>query len=274
MTEQNSIGKRFHRFLLQLSLLSTTMLFLYSCDSAPSSREGKLEVWLHDAPTDLDEVQIYVERVEIGKQGEGWVILGEPKKHFDLLRLTNGNYEILGADLLEPGRYHQLRLIVSGQESYVVEGGEERTLFIPSGEQTGVKLPIDIEITEDSHYVLLLDFDAERSLVRPGSGGQPADFLLKPVIRTTHLAEAGHISGVVSPAGSRAVVYAISGQDTLSTTYADLESGEFVLFGLKEGVVQVSVQPREEAYRESLLDDVTVKPGETTDLGLIELEEK
>lgn len=51
-------------------IFSLTLLLVWGCDSAPSTQGGKLEVWLHDAPTDLDEVQIYVERVEIGKQGE------------------------------------------------------------------------------------------------------------------------------------------------------------------------------------------------------------
>jgi len=263
-------GRRVQSLLFLPLLLISAFLWMTGCnsDDAPSVG-GQIEIWLHDAPADFEEVQIYVERVEIGKRGGGWTVLGEPDQHFDLLRLTNGSYEILGKGQIEEGDYHQLRLILSADDNYIMKSGERRTLFVPSGAQSGLKLNIDAEISDDSHYVLLLDFDVERSIVQPGSGGNPADYILKPVIRTTWLEEAGHIGGVITPPESRAAVFAISGQDTLSTTYADLDTGEFTLFGLREGDYQVAVHPREAGFADIVMDGISVIPGETQDLGEI-----
>lgn len=265
-------GRRVQSLLFLPLLLICASLFVTGCNSGDApSVGGQLEIWLHDAPADFEEVQIYVERVEIGKRGGGWTVLGEPGQHFDLLRLTNGSYEILGKGQIEEGDYHQLRLILSADDNYIMESGERRTLFVPSGAQSGLKLNIDANISDDSHYVLLLDFDVERSIVQPGSGGNPADYILKPVIRTTWLEEAGHISGVITPPESRAAVFAISGQDTLSTTYADVETGEFTLFGLREGDYQVAVNSREVGFADIVMDGISVTPGETQDLGVIQV---
>lgn len=251
-------------------------MFSYGCDTTSDLEDtgpGTLTIWMHDEPADFEEVQIYVERVEVNRQSdaeEGWIVVGEPERHFDLLKLTNGAYEVLGSEELEPGTYSQIRLIVSREDNFVVEDGEQKTLFVPSGTETGVKLNIHAEIREGIEYTLLLDFDADRSVVKPGQSEQPGDYLLRPLIRAINVAESGNIGGTVSPAEARPAVYAISGKDTLST-FADVESGKFLLFGLEEGSYTVSVNPREEGYETENIADVDVTLGETNDLGEIEL---
>ncbi|MEX2574663.1 MAG: DUF4382 domain-containing protein [Balneolaceae bacterium] len=258
------------------AILMAVVLISYGCDTSDNGETsyGAMEVWLHDDPADFEEVQIFIERIEINREedSEGWITIGEPQQHFDLLELTNGAYEVLGSEQLEAGTYSQIRLIVSREDNYVVENGEQKTLFVPGGSETGVKLNVHAEITEGIDYKLLLDFDADRSIVTPGQSGQPADYLLKPVIRATSLAESGHIEGVISPAEARPAVYAISDSDTLSTTFADEETGAFLLFGLDEGSYTVSVEPREEGFGTRDIEDAVVTAGETNDLGDIDLE--
>ncbi|WP_069130151.1 sigma-70 family RNA polymerase sigma factor [Rhodohalobacter halophilus] len=128
------------------------------------------------------------------------------------------------------------------------------------------------EINEGIVYTLLLDFDALRSVHKTGQS--PAiDYILKPVIRASNEALTGNIEGVVNPVEARAAVFAIAGEDTLSSTYADEESGYFMLVGLEEGSYNVSVNPREEGYEETIIEDVSVTVGESTDLETVELNE-
>src|SRR5690625_2934165 len=125
-------GRRVQSLLFLPLLLISAFLFVTGCNSGDNpSVGGQIEIWLHDAPADFEEVQIYVERVEIGKRGGGWTVLGEPDQHFDLLRLTNGSYEILGKGQIEEGDYHQLRVMLSAEDKYIMTRGEGRRLFVP-----------------------------------------------------------------------------------------------------------------------------------------------
>jgi len=244
-----------------------------STDSTPGM--GTLEVKLHDAPADYEEVNVFIERVEVNNSEDdesGWQVVSEPNQQFNLLELTNGVFETIGEVELEEGFYPQIRLILSRDDNNVVIDGETHDLFIPSGAQTGVKLNVDAEINEGIVYTLLLDFDALRSVHKTGQS--PAiDYILRPVIRASNEALTGNIEGVVEPVESRAAVFAIAGEDTLSSTYADEESGYFILVGLEEDTYSVSVNPREEGYEETIIEDVSVTVGESTDLETIELNE-
>ena len=258
-------------------ILALGMLIFIGCDSAMDSTSstgtGTLEVMLHDAPADFDEVNIFIERVEVNNTtgDTGWEVISEPMESFDLLELTNGVFEMIGSAELEAGLYPQIRLVVSRDANTVVIDGVEHGLFVPSGAETGVKLNVNAEIEEGITYTLLLDFDALRSVVKTGQAQNPG-FLLKPVIRATNQAITGNIGGVIEPFDARAVVYAIAGEDTLSTTFADEENGEFLLVGLEGGSYNVSVEAREEGLTPAMFTDVEVEVGETTELGTIELE--
>ncbi|HMB98298.1 MAG TPA: DUF4382 domain-containing protein [Balneolaceae bacterium] len=243
------------------------IVFTVGCSTNSDSGTGTLEVKLHDAPVAFDEVNIFVERIEINKEDseEGWIVVSEPNQSYNILELVNGEFEVLGITDLETGFYQQFRLIVSRDNNSVVIDGETHDLFIPSGAQTGVKLNINAEIEEDIRYVLLLDFDAKRSVVEAGQAA-PLSFLLKPVIRATNEAITGNISGTVTPVDAQPAVYAIVGNDTLSTTFADEVTGEFKLIGLEEGTYTVSVEPQEGDYAEETIDGVEVLVGETTEL--------
>jgi len=157
---------------------------------------------------------------------------------------------------------------ILNDENSVVIAGETFAMQVPSGEQTGLKLNINAEIQAGITYTLLLDFDAYRSVVQKGVMNQ---FLLKPVIRATNEAITGNISGTISQAEARAAVYAIQESDTLSTTFADTTSGEFMLVGLESGSYTVSVEPREDGFEATSITDVSVNVGESSSVGEIEL---
>ncbi len=270
-TVMNTLNSIFNKTLAVILAIGMVAFAGCSIDSTPGM--GTLEVKLHDAPADFDEVNIFIERVEVNNttnEEEGWQVISEPNQQYNLLELTNGVFEVIGETELEEGFYPQIRLILSRDNNNVVVDGEVHDLFIPSGAQTGVKLNVDAEIEEGFTYTLLLDFDALRSVHKTGQS-PVLDYILKPVIRATNEAVTGNIGGVVNPIEARAAVFAIAGEDTLSSTYANEESGEFLLVGLEDGTYDVSVEPREDGFGSEYLEDVEVTVGETTDLETIEL---
>ncbi len=256
-------------------LLGFSVLFV-SCDNGNNADAdmGTMEVKLHDAPADYEEVNVFVESVEVNnsESDDGWIEISSPEQSYNLLELTNGAYEVLGSAELEAGSYEQIRLILSSEGHSVVIDGDPHEMFVPGDEQTGVKINVDAEIEPDFTYTLLLDFDAARSVVERGEAGSQ-EYLLKPVIKATNEAITGNIAGTVEPTDSNPYVYAIAGEDTLSSTKADTENGEFTLIGLEEGSYDVSVDPTDESYESETVNDVEVTVGETNELDPITLPE-
>ncbi|MCW9709098.1 DUF4382 domain-containing protein [Fodinibius salsisoli] len=258
-------------------------VFFTGCDDNGTGSDGSMgtmTVEMTDAPIDsADAVNVFIERVEVqaqdseGEEGE-WIVLSEPQQSYNLLELVNGATEVIGTKELEPGIYEQIRLILSTNGHSVVVDGTEHSMMVPSGAQTGIKLNINAEIQSDIEYVLLLDFDASRSVVAAGQPGNAQKYLLKPVIKASEKAITGNIEGVVNPADAQPVVYAIAGSDTLASTIADTTSGDFRLIGLEEGSYDVSVNPRVDSYQSATVEDVTVQTGKTKDIGTVELNQQ
>lgn len=248
-------------------------LMITGCDSSGSDTEtGTLRVLMTDAPAEYESVNIDVEVVRVHRSTaaepdeEGWIdIMNEPQE-LDLLSLVNGNVALLGELDLEPGVYHQMRLVL-GDENELVIDGETISLDTPSAQQSGLKLNIDSEITEGGLFSLLLDFDASRSIVQAGN---PGKYILKPVIRTVSLEATGSISGDIIPVEAQPWVYAIAGTDTLAGTRAN-EAGDFLLIGLPSGTYQVSVEPSTDQYEHEVTSNVDVVPDATTELDPIDI---
>jgi hypothetical protein len=232
-----------------------------------------MTVEMTDAPIDsADAVNVFIERVEVNRQGnsDGWVTLNEPQQEYDLLELTNGATTVIGSAELDAGTYPQIRLILSEDKHSVEVDGNIHEMFVPSGAQTGIKLDINAEIEEDIEYVLLLDFDASRSVVKAGQNDQ-RPYILKPVIKAKEKAITGNIEGTVNPAEAEPVVYAIANSDTLASTVADTSDGYFKLIGLEEGTYDVSVNPRNDNFSDETVSDVDVTVEETNDIGTVDL---
>lgn len=269
MTHQRILGI-IGAFVLSLSVI------LVGCDGSgtgTSGETGTMEVQLHDAPNNYEEVNVFIERVEVNNADTdtGWVEISSPQQSYDLLELTNGATEVLGSKELPAGTYEQIRLILSSDGHSVVVDGQEHSMFVPSGAQTGIKLNVNAEIQPDITYTLLLDFDASRSVVERGNEQSGVEYLLKPVISASNKAETGNIAGVVNPADAEPFVYAIAGSDTLSSTKADTADGSFKLIGLEDGTYTVSVDPTNDNYQSKDTTGVDVTVGDTNDIGTIEL---
>lgn len=259
---------------LPFALFFAASVFIVGCGTGSNGGSGSMTVEMTDAPIDsADAVNVFIERVEVNREGssEGWITLNEPQQEYDLLELTNGATTVIGSSELETGTYQQIRLILSQGGHSVEIDGKVYDMMVPSGAETGVKLNINAEIKEGIEYVLLLDFDASRSVVAAGQPGNAVKYLLKPVIKAKEKAITGSIEGTVNPADAEPVVYAIADNDTLASTVADTSDGYFRLIGLEEGSYNVSVDPRNDSYQSASLEDVSVTVGETNDVGTVEL---
>ena len=97
------------------------------------------------------------------------------------------------------GEYSELRLLVNTEQSFLTLQSEpdvQRSLAVPSGEQSGLKLKGDFVVAADSTTGFTVDFDVRKSIVNP-QGQSLADYLLKPSLRLVNNLEVGAISGEV-----------------------------------------------------------------------------
>lgn len=254
-----------------LGLLFVSALFIIGCSdtTSPESGKGELKITMIDAPAGYESVNIVVTKVEVHKadvdSSSGWVTINNNIATYDLLTLRNGASAILGNNSLDAGNYTQIRLII-GEGSNVVVDGVSYPLEIPSGSQSGFKLNHQFQIESGLLYELLLDFDAQHSIVLTGNG----QYKLKPVIRVIPMVLSGTISGSINPIITLASVSAISGTDTVST-FAEIFNGSFKLMGLLHGTYDVKVKSNIAFYNDTTIVNVVVLANQNTDLGIINL---
>lgn len=208
-------------------------------DSAAGS--GTLRLALTDAPScGYDAVNVTVTKVRVHQNSSasdadaGWSeIVLNPARRVDLLGLTNGVLMELGQIPLPTGKYTQMRLVLADNSatqplanSVLPTGGREVALKTPSGQQSGVKTNINIDIAENKMADFVLDFDACKSVVQAGASGQ---YLLKPVVAVIPRYVSG-VQGYVDPAlgaGATRVSLQVNGTVVKATTPDS--TGKFLL---------------------------------------------
>jgi len=120
-----------------------------------------------------------------------------PNRTYNLLKLVNGVTEAIGSNEFDAGEYNQIRLIIGDtpelknnllgdphpEANYVIlkDGNDTiESLKIPSGLQTGIKLVHPFSVGTGVIHELVLDFDADRSVVKAGNSEK---YILKPTIK-------------------------------------------------------------------------------------------
>lgn len=240
-------------------------LFAGCTDDNPSTSngEGTMQVSMVDAPASgYDSIVVVVTEVSVhsNASSESWITLSNETKTYNLLSLVNGTEALLGETKLAAGTYSQLRLTL-GDSSWVYAGGVKIALKIPSNE---IKLNIHAQIQANVTYKMVLDFDANRSLITTASG-----LAMKPVIKVLTTASTGFISGSVN---TKASVYAYGNGDTVSTVTGTNNS--FKLMYVPSGTYTVSVISANGMYYDSTFVNVNVAGGQTTNVGTISLRSK
>ena len=257
--------KLYYLFFLLFSLS------LFSCDKENKNGNAKLEVRLVDAPAEYDAVYIDVREIRIhtsetaADEDQGWTTLPTNQGIYNLLELTNGVDALLASDELPAGKVSQIRLIL-GENNTLVENGETYTLKTPSAQQSGLKLKINTTLEADLKYVIMLDFDAARSIVKAGNSGK---YNLKPVIRTFVESDGGSIKGCTSPTTIQSLVTVSQNGVFVASAYTN--DGCFLIKGLPAGTYQVKVEPPL-AYSPVTISDVVISNGEVNTLSTITIQ--
>lgn len=255
--------------LLSAALVLSSLLS--SCDrnesvSKPSSR---LQVRLTDDPAAFDKVNIDIREIHVNFNGDsanGWQVLpGVRAGVYNLLDLVNDKDTLLADAMIPSGRIQQMRLVL-GENNSIEKDGKVYELKTPSAMQSGLKFNIHQDLDEGLMYVLLMDFDAGRSVTRTGNG----NYVLKPVIRTVLNAAGGSIRSVVMPDSVRTFVYALKGSDTIAGT-ATSSNGSFLINGLAAGTYNLSLVPTDTFYISSKIEGVQVNIGQVTSMDTIKL---
>ena len=133
------------------------------------------------------------------------MVLPTPQR-VDLLTLTNGTLLPLGQTELPAGSYTQMRLVLGNKpppgspqgtlaNSIKPIGSAETELTTPSGQQSGLKMNVNITVPAGQVADFAIDFDACKSFVKSGNSGK---YIIKPVLTVTP---------IVSSAAQRVVGY-------------------------------------------------------------------
>ncbi|MGD9774433.1 DUF4382 domain-containing protein [Diaphorobacter sp.] len=199
---------------------------------------GTLKLALTDAPScGYDAVNVSVQKIRVHQSASaaddaaGWHELTlNPARRVDLLSLTNGVLQELGELPLPAGKYTQMRLVLASNggaapfaNSVVPTGSGEVALTTPSGQQSGLKMNVNIDIAANQMADFVLDFDACKSVVTAGASGR---YLLKPVVSVIPRLVSG-VQGFVEP-GLGATVTLQSQGEVVRATVPDA-SGRYLL---------------------------------------------
>jgi hypothetical protein len=236
-------------------------LAVSSCKKDETKSKYPYQVRMTDAPGPYTAVNIDLQGVEITGNDGNAVMLNVHTGIYDLLKFSNGMDTLIASGEMEVANVNQIRLIL-GPNNTVVVGNTTYPLSTPSADQSGLKLQVNQTLQAGVLYSVLLDFDANKSIVETGNG----TYKLKPVIRTIETAISGSIKGKISTAGSLAFVTATSGAMSYSSNV--VATGDFILAGLPAGVYSVTVTPVL-PLSPVIKTNITVTTGVTTNIGTV-----
>jgi hypothetical protein len=172
--------------------------------AAEQPQFGTVNLQITDSPvTSAKRVVVQFTGLEIKPVGAAAPeVFDFAPRQIDLLALDGGgSATLLSNELLPAGEYESIRLKVNagrdGSDSFIeLDDGTIHPLFIPSGNQTGLKLIRGFTIGAGSTSNFTIDFDLRKSVVNPPGLGEP--YLLKPVLRLVNNLEVGTIDGTVA----------------------------------------------------------------------------
>ena len=171
-------------------------------------RSGQISVAVTDAPIDqgITKVSVQFAGLELKPESGPPIVFDfgvGNERDIDLLQLQGEGsaYLILDEDV-PAGRYPWVRLLVNAvkdeYDSYIeTDEGGRYPLYIPSGEETGLKLVSGIVVPAGGSADFIIDWNLAQAIHEPG--GQGLSHYLRPALRISNRAESGVIRGSVAP---------------------------------------------------------------------------
>jgi hypothetical protein len=193
----------------RLTALSAALFLITACggggESESTAEFGRMNLNITDSPVaDAAKVVVQFTGVEIKASAEGApeVFDFAAPRQIDLWALNGGGSEILLQDeTLPAGAYEWIRLKVNAgrdaSDSYIeLKDGSRHALFIPSGNETGLKLVQGFLVGAGQTVDFTIDVDLHRSVIRPPGLGGP--YILRPALRLINNFDVGQIEGKVA----------------------------------------------------------------------------
>ena len=251
------------KIMLALTMVVSGITF-YSCNNDSTAKNYPYSVRMTDAPGPYEKVNIDLQAVEVTGSNGQLVTLNTTAGIYNLLDFTNGLSTLIATSNLSDAQVGQIRLIL-GPNNTVVVRGITYPLSTPSAEQSGLKLLINQTLQADIQNQILIDFDANASVIQTGNG----TYKLKPVLRTLVTAISGKINGNITPVG---ILAAVSATSTDNITYSSNVNnlGFFQISGLPPGTYSFTITPLLPMLPVTRLN-VVVVAGASTNLGLFAL---
>lgn len=220
---------------------------------------GRIKVEAFDAPppSDVEHIYLTITEVAVHSSDKGWVTLAEPNESYDFLELISGATAALADTTLEPGHYTQMRLVLADTNEVVVNG-ELHPLIVPSGEQTGIKLNLDLYVEEDEIVEVLVDFDASKSII-----WTPNNYRLHPTFKAFKKVISGTVAGNVQDAAGEGIPNALveaAVSNSTSSTVTD-SSGAYKLI-LVEGTYDLKASAEDYTSADTTYTEVEVNAGD------------
>lgn len=238
------------------TFLAVLTFLLVGCGGGGGGGEGTGTLSLSMADATLPGFQaIYVTVDEVQVSGGGgWTTVANPDKTVNLLELINGVRSELGIAELPAGHYTQMRLLLGSQPdnglnllsqphpyaNYFIDDADQVVeLVVPSGMQTGLKIVNGFDINRNETTELILDFNAQKSVVQAGSSGL---WHIKPTVKVLNTQTWAVVTGTVETGSAplagvlvSAQIYNPQAQDRKDEVTADAatltdENGAFALF--------------------------------------------
>ena len=243
------------------------LVFATGCNKkndTPSGGTTPLKIRMMDAPGNFTQVNIDITSVVCKVNDGADITLNVIPGIYNLLTFVNGLDTMIASASVPSGTLSQVRLILGPNNSVMVDGNLH-PLETPSAMQSGLKLNVHNTLIPGVEYILLLDFDANQSIVLKGNG----EYQLKPVIRTVSLASSGSVHGHLSPSVALPAVISI-GNGSLSFTTVTDANGYFLVRGVTPGIYTATITPQP-PYAPYVLPGLTVTIGMLLELGSIVL---
>ena len=257
---------------------------LLSCSDDKSDAPARVQLHLVDAEGDYEQVNVEIIDIQYNssEDEDGWTSM-DPQGGYpiqtDLTKLIAGNSLLLSDELIPAGTMKQIRLVLSDNNTLLLEGATELIpLETPSAQQSGLKIQLDTELQPGFSYTFILDWDVQRSVVKAGNSGQ---YILKPVINAIAEVNSGSLSGTVAgdllddlvdaavPLGDVTVNLHTTDEQYVASTLTDAE-GRFVFQGIAPGEYLIKIE--EPAFVPYVSPQpLAITAGIVTDAGTIEL---
>jgi len=211
---QMDMPHNYNYFLM--ALVGTIGLISGCSDGSDPLGTGRLSLGISDGPVhDATKVCVAFDEVEFKSNSQTTVVTLDPPKTINLLAFQGANAApLLISQELPAGSYQWMRLGVDavrgtsggaddtggvdcdGDESYIVMSTGTYNLYVPSGENNGLKLVSGFTVPVNGTASFTAEFDLMKSVTAPD--GLSPDVLLRPTIRLVDNVEVGTLTGTVS----------------------------------------------------------------------------